>query len=117
VTTVHVPKDKALATLLRGSGGHFEGMLNWMAGAADPDSGASTTVQVIGTTALAGVPGDLIALLLRARAAGHPAAEGVAGILRQLGAEVPEPEPAAEPVPVPAAKPEPPRPPLPPAKP
>ena len=110
---VPVPRDDALAGLLRGSGGHFERLLNALGNGA----AAGNSVTIFGSD-VPGVSGDLTALLHRARAEGHPAAEGVAGILRRLGAPVPpapapEPERAPEPEPAPP-KPAPPRPPAPP---
>ena len=110
---VPVPRDAALAGLLRGSGGHFERLVNSLANGAE----AGSSVTIFGSD-VPGVSGDLTALLRRARAEGHPAAEGVAGILRRLGAPVPaaEPKPVPEPAPAPRPAP-PPRPPAPPVAP
>jgi hypothetical protein len=109
LATVHCPKDAGLSALLRGSGGNAERLVNELAQAADPEH--ATSAVYLGDTA--GVIEDLTALLVRARTAGNPAAEGIAGILSQLGAAVPEPQPAAGPAPASAPR----QPPLPPARP
>lgn len=93
---VHTGKDAALADLLRGSGGRFEKHLGGLAAAADPASGAQPTVNLLADEAGA-VAEDLAGLLRRAREAGHPAADKLAGLAGQLGVtEVrAEAEPAA----------------------
>jgi hypothetical protein len=81
---VHCPKDAQLARLLTGSGGLHEKLVGGLAAAADPGSGASTTVTFLAADAGA-VEEDLTALLRRARQAGDPAAERLAVVAAQLG--------------------------------
>jgi hypothetical protein len=97
---VFVPKDDALAELLTGSGGVFERTINALANGARTKGGTSSG-HVFAGGDVAGVVDDLTALLARARSEGHVAAEGVADVLRQLGVDVAEPEPPAEPEPAP----------------
>jgi hypothetical protein len=101
VITVTVPKNAALAALLRGSGGACEPQLNELAAAADPSSGSASRARFedappppllihAGHAATkAEVAEDVTALLHRARAEGNPAATLLEPILRQLGAPVP----------------------------
>ncbi len=81
--TVHAPKNAALAALLRGAGGLYEKRLSELSAAADPSSGASTTVNIPAEDAAA-VAVELGRLLLRARNAGDPAADSVGALISQL---------------------------------
>lgn len=89
---VHLPRDKELSRLLAGTGGRFEKFLNQMAGAASPDH--AHRVVTFSQSIEPGVAEDLAALLAKARAAGDPAADALAGVAAQLG--VSEPEPAVQ---------------------
>jgi hypothetical protein len=95
-TMVQVPRDAGLARLLRAApGGHPSGAVaqkvtGWLANAADPLSGCAQAVDVADPGTVAQV---LAAAVPAARAAGDPAAEGLAALARQLGAAVPPPSP------------------------
>lgn len=107
--TVGVPKDAALRSLLTGSGGPAERLVNTLANSADPDNRGSSVVTFWNGDHVR-VAEDLAGLYERARRDGHPAAELLPDILRQLGHLVPAaaPEPAAEPAPAAARVPKPP---------
>jgi hypothetical protein len=94
--TVHVTKDAELADLLFGSGGRFERHIHGLAVAADPGSGSQTAVTFDAAEADA-IAEDLAGLLRRAREAGHPAADKLAGVAAQLGVREAQPEPASAP--------------------
>jgi hypothetical protein len=78
-----VPRDHQLAELLHSADGKFARELGVLGTAADPHSGAATTVRLPAGEAPA-VAEDLAQLLERARQTGNPAADALAEVIAQI---------------------------------